>query len=111
MPIIREKFLAKERDEWVRLFTTGGVEQVGPVQEMADLAQDPMVLHNEYIVEVEDPRHGKVKVPGICVKLSETPGKITKLAPELGQHTEEVLMEVLGYTWDDIAKLRDEGAF
>ena len=33
------------------------------------------------------------------------------MAPELGQHTEEVLMELLGYTWDDIAKLREKGVF
>jgi len=111
MPIIRERFKARSRDEWVKLFIQAGVEQVGPVQEMADLANDPMVLENEYIVEVDDPIHGKVKVPGICVKLSETPGKVTRLAPELGQHTEEVLMEVLGYTWEDIARLREEGAF
>jgi crotonobetainyl-CoA:carnitine CoA-transferase CaiB-like acyl-CoA transferase len=43
--------------------------------------------------------------------LSKTPGKVERLAPELGQHTEEVLMEVLGYTWDDLAKLREAGVY
>jgi crotonobetainyl-CoA:carnitine CoA-transferase CaiB-like acyl-CoA transferase len=62
-------------------------------------------------VEIDDPIHGKVKVPGIPVKLSKTPGKVERLAPELGQHTEEVLMEVLGYTWDDLAKLREAGVY
>jgi CoA:oxalate CoA-transferase len=50
-------------------------------------------------------------VPGIPVKLSKTPGRVTKLAPELGQHTEEVLQEVLGMSWEEIGQLREEGVF
>jgi crotonobetainyl-CoA:carnitine CoA-transferase CaiB-like acyl-CoA transferase len=69
------------------------------------------VIANDYIVEIEDPIHGRVKVPGIPVQLSETPGKVERLAPELGQHTEEVLMELCGYTWDDLAKLREEEVY
>jgi crotonobetainyl-CoA:carnitine CoA-transferase CaiB-like acyl-CoA transferase len=81
------------------------------VNDYADVANDPQVLVNEYVVEIDDPIHGKVRVPGIPVKLSKTPGKVERLAPELGQHTEEVLMKVLGYTWDDLAKLRDAGVY
>ena len=44
---------------------------------------------------------------GIPVRLSETPGQLRLPAPEFGQHTEEVLTEMLGYSWDDIARLRD----
>lgn len=109
MPRIRGIFKTKPRDEWVKAFHKGGVEQVGPIQDYADVANDPQVLVNQYIVEIDDPIHGKVRVPGIPVKLSETPGKIRCLAPELGQHTEEVLQEVLGFSWDDLAKLKAEG--
>ena len=48
-------------------------------------------------------------IGGIPVRLSETPGQIRLPAPEFGQHTEEVLTELLGYTWDDIARLRADG--
>jgi CoA:oxalate CoA-transferase len=75
------------------------------------MAEEAQVIANDYVVEIDDPIHGKVKVPGVPVKLSKTPGKVEKLAPELGQHTEEVLMEVLGYTWDDLAKLREAGVY
>ena len=84
---------------------------VAPVNDWSDVAQDPQVIANEYIVEIDDPDHGMVKVPGIPVQLSKTPGKVERLAPELGQHTEEVLMELCGYTWDDLAKLRKAGVY
>ena len=111
MPIIQERFRTRTRNEWVKAFHQAGVEQVAPVQDYAELAEDPQVIANEYVVTVDDPIHGKVRVPGIPVKLSKTPGRVTKLAPELGQHTEEVLQEVLGMSWEEIAQLREEGAF
>ena len=51
---------------------------------------------------------GKTKVVGFPWMFSETPASWRREAPEFSQHTEEILME-LGYTWDDIAKLKDEG--
>ena len=111
MPTIQARIKARPRDEWVKAFHKAGVEQVAPVQDYAELAQDPQVLANEYMVTIDDPIHGKVRVPGIPVKLSKTPGRVTKLAPELGQHTEEVLQEVLGISWEEMAQLREQGVF
>ena len=111
MPRIKGIFKMRPRDQWVNAFHEGGIDQVGPIQDYDDVIKDPQVLLNQYIVEVDDPAYGKVKVPGIPVKLSETPGKISGLAPELGQHTEEVLQEVLGLSWKDLAKLRDDGVY
>jgi len=110
LPTAKEIFLARTRNEWVKRLTEVDIA-AAPVNDYADIAKDPQVLENEYIVEIDDPIYGKVKVPGIPVKLSKTPGKVTKLAPELGQHTEEVLMEILDYTWDDLMKLRDEEVY
>ena len=50
-----------------------------------------------------------MKLAGYPVRFSDTPAHIAREAPEFGQHTEEVLQE-LGYSWEEIAKLRDEGA-
>ena len=108
MNTIREIFLTKTRDEWWKLFREAGLSSA-PVQDCADVANDPQVIANEYITEIDDPVHGKLKVPGIPVKLSETPGKVVGTAPELGQHTEEILKNVLGYTEEHIASLRDKG--
>ena len=110
--IITDILLTKPKDEWIGILKEQGCV-VAPVNDFADLAKDAQVLANEYITDIEDPRHpdGKYKVPGIPVKLSKTPGRVTTPAPELGQHTEEVLMDILGYSWENLTKLRDEGVY
>jgi len=106
--ILDQRFAAETRDEWVKRL--GQRELLWePVKDYAEVAADPQMTENEYIVDFDHPVHGMVKEVGIPVKLSNTPGKIRKPAPELGQHTEEVLLEI-GYTWEEIARLREEKA-
>ena len=62
----------------------------------------------DYIVEVEDPKHGKVKLLRTPVEFSETPAVVDKPGPELGQHTEEVLHGI-GYSQEKIEELREQG--
>jgi len=90
LPIVKEKMLTKTRDEWLKLFAEKNIA-AAPMNDMSTLQDDQQVKANEYFVEVNDPRYGKVKVPSSLVKPSKTPGKITRLAPELGEHTKEVL--------------------
>jgi crotonobetainyl-CoA:carnitine CoA-transferase CaiB-like acyl-CoA transferase len=54
--------------------------------------------------------HRKMKLLGATVKLSETPANPYGLAPEHCEHTEQVLTEILGYSWEDVDKLRQSGA-
>ncbi len=75
------------------------------MQSYEELADDEQVRANDYIVEADDPRLGRVRVPGLAVQLSESPGRL-RPAPELGQHTEEVLRD-LGYSWEEIGRLRE----
>jgi crotonobetainyl-CoA:carnitine CoA-transferase CaiB-like acyl-CoA transferase len=79
-----------------------------PLQTIQDLRGDPQVIANDYIIEREHEVLGNVKVRGLPVELSRTPGQVRVEAPECGQHTEEILMEWGGYSWDDIAALRDK---
>ena len=79
------------------------------MNDYATLAEDPQVLANGYITEV-DPGTGEppLRMVGLPVIFGKTPGKIRSLAPEFGQHTEEVLLET-GFGWDEIAALRECG--
>jgi crotonobetainyl-CoA:carnitine CoA-transferase CaiB-like acyl-CoA transferase len=101
-------FLTKTAEEWMRHLKTTGDIICTPIQDLFDLRADPQVLANKYMIETEHEVLGKVKVRGSPLELSKTPAKIKVEAPELGQHTEEILTETLGYTWEEVAKLREQ---
>lgn len=100
---LKQVFLTKTRDEWFEFLTQKDVP-VGKVYTLDEVFRDPQVLHRQMVVEIEHPTLGKVKQAGIAIKLSETPGKIRRLSPLFGEHTEEILMG-LGYTQTQISEL------
>ncbi len=106
--VFDEVFFTRDQSEWIERLERYDFPWA-PVKYFTELASDPQLLENDYIVSLDDPEVGEVKVAGVTVELSKTPGKIASKAPELGQHTEEILLE-LGYNWDDIAAMKEEGA-
>jgi crotonobetainyl-CoA:carnitine CoA-transferase CaiB-like acyl-CoA transferase len=82
---------------------------LGRIQTPLEVASDPQAWENDFFTELEYAPGVRFKAINSPIKFSETPATIRSLAPELGQHTEEILLE-LGYTWDDLAKLKNEGA-
>jgi len=101
-------FITKTADEWMKILKDTGDIICTPVQTSFDLRKDPQVIANNYIIEREHATLGKVKVRGMPIELSKTPGEIVVEAPEFGEHTEEVLLEMCGYTWEEIAALREK---
>ena len=105
---LRQVFLTRTRDEWFDLLIRNDVP-AGKIQTPDEVFTDPQVLHRQMVIEVEDPILGKVKQVGVAPKLSSTPGKVRSLSPLPGEHTNEILRE-LGYEWEEIQDLREEGA-
>jgi crotonobetainyl-CoA:carnitine CoA-transferase CaiB-like acyl-CoA transferase len=104
-----EKRLA-ERDvsHWVEKLNAAGIP-TGPVLDMAQVFADPQVLARKMLVEMPHPEVGTYKTTGLPVKLSSTPGAITRRPPLLGEHTDEVLAAELGLDAAAIADLRARG--
>jgi len=82
----------------------------GPIMSTADLANDEHIRGRQMYVELDHPQRGKWFNVGMPIKLSESPAVI-KRSPLLGEHTDEVLKEVLGYGDEQIGKLKTAGAF
>ncbi len=82
----------------------------GPIMSTEDLANDEHVRGREMYVELDHPQRGKWYNVGMPIKLSASPAKIER-SPTLGEHTDEVLKEVLGWNDAKIAAKRQAGAF
>ena len=82
---------------------------VGPILSMKELAEEPSLRETGTIVEVEHPERGTYLTVGNPVKLSDSPSDVVR-SPLLGEHTDEILREVVGLSDNDIAAARDEGA-
>ena len=101
-------FAQRPRPEWLRRLAAGGDFIFSVVNSVDDLPDDPQMIANGYVTPFEHPTFGTTRVVGIPIRLSETPGEIRLPAPEFGQHTEEILTELLGYSWDDVGHLKDD---
>lgn len=106
--ILTRIFLTKTRDEWIKILLKEKVP-AGPVYAMDEVFSDPQVLHRNMLVEIKHPKASKILQIGIPIKFSETPGEIKLSPPLLGQHTEEILKHLLGYSKEKVNRLRQEG--
>ena len=95
-------------DDWLNIYDEAGIPS-GPINDVGQVVHHPQVVAREMIVHQEHPVAGSFLMPGIPVKLSKTPGAIEAPAPLLGEHT-DLLLKELGYSEDDIHRLKDKGA-
>lgn len=109
-PLIAKCFMGKTTKTWQDILDSTGVPN-GPINTVDKVLKDPQVLAREMIVEVDHSKAGKVKMPGIPIKLSETPGAIKIAAPILGQHTEDILKEILSMDNEEIEELKKLNIF
>ncbi len=102
-------FKSKSRDEWLKTLEEHRVP-CAPVYEVSEVLSDPQVIHRKMVIEVDHPKIGKLKQLGFPMKLSETPCEIRYPPPLLGQHTREILKELLEFSDEEIDELEREGA-
>ncbi|MDR3565025.1 MAG: CoA transferase [Negativicutes bacterium] len=105
--ILDTVFPNKTVDEWLEILEKAGIPN-GPINTIDRVVNDVQVKSRDMIIETDHPIAGKVKMPGIPIKMSETPGSVESPAPLLGQHTEEILHEILGFTAEEVAELRSK---
>lgn len=105
---IERTLIKGTRAEWIERISKGGVP-CGPVKNLAEVTEDPQVRHREMVVEVEHARTGALRMMGIPIKLSDTPGKVQLPPPLLGEHTEEILCGLLGRRKEDLPGLKEKG--
>jgi crotonobetainyl-CoA:carnitine CoA-transferase CaiB-like acyl-CoA transferase len=103
--LFAETFLTKTFAEWHPLLE--GIPYA-PTQTLKEVVNDVQAIESGCFVEYEHPRRGMIRQVANPINMSDNPADVRMPAPEFGQHTEEVLLEY-GYTWEDIAKFKEEG--
>ena len=108
IPLIRQATVFKTTAEWVSQLEAAGVP-CGPINDLAQMFQDPQVLARGLAVSIAHPLAGNVPQVASPIRLSETPVEYRRAPPLLGEHTEVVLEEVLGLEAGEVQRLRDAG--
>ena len=106
---LQQAFLTRSYEEWEALLTENGIP-VGAINNLAQVVDHPQVKARGSLVQIDHPRAGKLRVVGVPVRLSATPGSIRAPSPALGEHTDAVLRELLGLGTQEIDALRAAGA-
>lgn len=105
--IIESIFRARTYVEWVEILKTHKIVW-SPVVTPLEVTMDEQATANDFFVEWDHPKYGKIKVINNPIKLSRTPARIQMKAPDLGEHTKPILKE-LGYSDEAIAKMKKDG--
>jgi formyl-CoA transferase len=107
VPLLEQKIAAGDSDEWISKFRGVGIP-CGRVNTMDRVFSHPQIQPRNMVVELDHPTAQKLKLVGVPVKYSKTPGSVRLSPPLLGQHTDEILSELLGYSQQEIDALRQE---
>ncbi|KAL5007240.1 hypothetical protein ScPMuIL_016046 [Solemya velum] len=105
---LSERFAHQNTDHWLAVFETSGIPY-GPINNMQQVFSDPQVIHRGMVQEMEHPTAGHIRLPGPAVKFSESDTVLQSPPPTLGQHTDEVLKDLLGVEDDQLTGFRETG--
>jgi len=98
--ILNRELIKKTSDEWLKIFDDHGLP-CGPINSINEMFLDPQTIEREMIIEVDNNKAGKSKAIGMPIKFSKSKTEKSKGAPNLGEHTKEI-MKIFDYNDDQI---------
>jgi len=107
-PYLSELFLTKNREDWLRELVEGDVP-CAPVNNIAEAFKDPQINFRKMVVEVDSPHWGRYKTTGMPVKMTQLKQERFEPPPRLGEHNEEILQGLLGYSKEEVENFKKEG--
>lgn len=107
--LVDEIFPTRTTAEWCERLAAEK-QRFAPVRDHLEVVADEGAVANGYLVDIDHPVYGPIRTIGSPIRMSATPTVPGVVAPELGQHTEEVLLEV-GFSWAEIIELQEQGAW
>ena len=113
---LNSRFIHPTATEWMKARTMAEIAETmnkaripcSQVNDVVQMVEDPQVKARQALVDMEYPNVGKVPIPGVAIKMSETPGSIDRRAPKPGEHNQEVYSRLLGLTAEELAQLKAE---
>jgi crotonobetainyl-CoA:carnitine CoA-transferase CaiB-like acyl-CoA transferase len=106
--ILNEIFETRMAEEWLTLLEEAGLP-CGPINSIPEVFQHPQIEARGLVQEVDHPQTGKVSLTGFPYKLSRTPVELRLAPPGLGEHNQEILVDLLGYSEDQVKRFKAEG--
>lgn len=108
IPLLSQLMAKRTRQEWIQALDGAGIP-CGQIRTVGEVCTSPHLLARGMIVDLPHPTAGTVKATGIPIGLSETPGAAQSAPPLLGQHTVEILTDLLGFAPDEVTAFRRAG--
>ena len=104
--IMDDVFSTRPRNEWEKRFRDNQLIY-GRIETPEEVVNDPQAYANDFFTEIAHPKTGRMKYVTMPVDFRQNPASVKTPSPEIGQHNEEILLE-LGYSWDDISSLKEQ---
>ena len=108
LKVLNEAFATRDAGEWLAALQEAGLP-CGPINTVPDVFAHPQATARDLVQETEHPTAGTVRLTGFPYKLSHTPASVRRPPPHRGQHTEEVLTDLLNYTPAEVASMKEQG--
>lgn len=109
LKILNEVLITRDAEDWLSVLGKAGLP-CGPINSIPEVFEDPQTQARNLVLTVDHPTAGPVQMTGFPYKFSQTPAEVHRPPPLLGEHNEKVLVELLGYSPEDVSLLREQGA-